>query len=497
MENIFQYYNHLGFFNPYFIENKLPYQFKSQISDILKFKKDRNVLNSASVANILTKGFIIGDNTLVRNIKKTPWLTKYGESGWDYYQEIRAQEKFIEKEIIVEEIFTLLKEELIEYIGEKKNVGILLSGGMDSRIVAGVLDFLIKKGILANINVTAYTWGDLTSRDVNYGRNIAHHLSWNWKHFNISAEDVMDNILTAAFKGCEYSPFHLHGMVKVSKEIGVDCVLAGSYGDSIGRGEYSGKKVLQLRDIRYNMTNNYGLIKDEIFTKCKIETDAEIHKYSKLFPQEKTYQQIEQDYQIHYMRRMLNPCMAVINEKIELYQLFTSPKIVSYIWSLHPKLRNNHLYHGILKKIDPKLSEIPWARTGLIFDRVSGVPQDNYLRSPVSNLYVKIFKDELFENIKTLVLSEPIKSLEIFNLNALKNAFSAMKYTIYKDNIELMSKMAWLASLALFVQKYDVQFDSSYKIGQRFADKFGGYKVYIENGKYSLITIYRQKLIRK
>ena len=497
MKELFKYYNRLGFFNPYYLEGNHPCNFQPQISDILKSKKDRNVLNSTSVANILTKGFIIGDNTLVHNIKKTPWLAKYGESGWDYYQEIRAQEKFIEKELIVEEIFTLLKEELIEYIGEKKNIGILLSGGMDSRIVAGVLDFLIKKGILVNINVTAYTWGDLKSRDVNYGRNIAHHLGWDWKHFNISAEDVMDNILTAAFKGCEYSPFHLHGMVKVSKEIGVDCVLAGSYGDSIGRGEYSGKKVLQLRDIRYNMTNNYGLIKDEIFTNSKIETDAEIDKYWNLFPQEKTYQQIEQDYQIHYMRRMLNPCMAVINEKIELYQLFTSPKIVNYIWTLHPKLRNNHLYHGILKKINPKLSEIPWARTGLIFDTVSGVPQDNFLRSPVSNLYVKIFKDDLFEHIKRLVLSEPIKSIEILNMNSLKNSFDSMKYPFFKDNIQLMAKMAWLASLSLFIEKYNVQFDNSYKIEQRFTHKFGDYKVYIENGKHSLKTIYRQKLIRK
>src|SRR5690606_28543901 len=106
--------------------------------------------------------------------------------------------------------------------------------------------------------------------------------------------------------GSEYSPIHLHAMPQLSvKKDEVDCFLAGSFGDSIGRAEYSGVKVKNLKKI-YAKSNNFSLIKKSLVDKYFDTSIAEIDRYHKLFPQEKKYMQYEQDYQLHYMRKMLN-----------------------------------------------------------------------------------------------------------------------------------------------------------------------------------------------
>src|SRR5690606_29984091 len=89
---------------------------------------------------------------------------------------------------------------------------------------------------------------------------------------------------------------------------------------------------------------------------------------------EKAYQKFEQDQQLHYMRRMLNPCMGIINKERPLYQVFTSPEVYSFVWSLSPDLRNDEVYKVMFQRYAPQLLEIPWARTGLIYPHTMGTP---------------------------------------------------------------------------------------------------------------------------
>ena len=495
MENIFQYYNHLGFFNPYYIENKLPYQFKPQISEVLKSKNDPNELDVTSIIGILSKGYIIGDRTLIKSVNKTPWFTKMVDDQWDSFDEIKFDEKNLDLSQIVDRLYHYLKEEVLEYIGTKKNIGVLLSGGMDSRMLAGVLDSLIKEGALTGVHIIAYTWGDLNCRDAVYSQKIAARLGWSWKHFDITAEDFINNIEMTAMRGSEYSPNHLHAMFKVRAEKDVDCILAASFGDSIGRGEYSGKSVLKLEDLRFNISNDLGFIKDKVYKKTVSAIDDDILRYWQRFPQQKKHQQIEQDYQIHYMRRCLNPCLSAINEKISVYQVFSSPKILKMIWSLDPAMRNNDIYKGLLKKFRTELGDIPWARTGLKFDDAEGVP-DNYLGSYERQIYSKIINEEIFDYIKGLVLSESIQSLEVFNDRTLKKIFKIMQSPFYTYNIGLEEKLTWLASLSLFVSEYNVQHQKAQQSEDSLRDLILSDSIVLENCKFSLKTLYRRKYLK-
>src|SRR5690606_34275073 len=135
------------------------------------------------------------------------------------------------KEIIASEdeialrFYNLLEEELIEYVKPHNNIGLLLTGGMDSRIVAVLLKNAIDSGKLADKNIYAYTWGHEESRDVIYASKIAEIYGWTWKHLIVDEKQLHENCQIAIENGCEYTPIHLHAMPQVARESHLDCVL--------------------------------------------------------------------------------------------------------------------------------------------------------------------------------------------------------------------------------------------------------------------------------
>lgn len=496
MDNLFRYYNHIGFHNPYYFLEGSEVNVANNISEILDVKDSNNYLDIASIISLISKGYIIGDKTLIRGVNKVSWMSKLENQKIKHYTNINFRNEVYDTETIGNRLFELLKQEIIEYIHNSKSIGVLLTGGMDSRIVAGVLDSIIKDNDLTGLRVIGLTWGDKNSRDVVYARKIADRLNWDWKHYDITSEDFFNNIFAAAERGSEYSPNHLHAMLKVREEKGLDCILAGSFGDSIGRGEYSGRTVLQLKDVRNGIDNTYGFLYDKYFKKFNNEIDKEVLFYWRNFPQLEQYQQIEQDYQIHYMRRMLNPCLSVINERIPLYQVFTNPNIVRYMWSLDPSIRNNNIYKNLLKRFTTDLSDIPWARTGLLFDEVKGRPLDTYKKTYHSFQYSNIINRQLYEPIKNLVLSENIERLEIFNIDTLKNIFRLMKTPFYKQNITLEQKLTWLASLSLFIDKYGVHNNFDFRIQNSLKERMNSKLIYKQNIVFYIKSIYRPLIMK-
>src|SRR5690606_40411595 len=98
----------------------------------------------------------------------------------------------------------------------RKSIGVLLSGGMDSRIVAGLLQEIKNEAGNPGFDVVAITWGLPSSRDVVYATRIAKLYNWEWKHYPVGLEQLEENIQVCAENGCEYSPIHLHEIGRAS-----------------------------------------------------------------------------------------------------------------------------------------------------------------------------------------------------------------------------------------------------------------------------------------
>ncbi len=85
---------------------------------------------------------------------------------------------------IAQELKSRLLDEAIGYLQGKSQVGILLSGGMDSRMLAGVIRELQLRGDWSG-QVIAFTWGVDGSRDVKYAQQITRMFSWGMGSFKV------------------------------------------------------------------------------------------------------------------------------------------------------------------------------------------------------------------------------------------------------------------------------------------------------------------------
>src|SRR5699024_2732399 len=148
----------------------------------------------------------------------------------------------------------LLLEELLEKLKGYDKVGIMLSGGLDSRIIAGLLK---KTEQIQGFEVIVYNWGMDGSRDVVYAKKIANLYNWKYKKLNLNPSVLKENFYHNLKIGCEISPIHLHNMWAVSKDKDSEVVISATFGDSIGRGLFSGKHVKEL--------NSEPIIKDYFY----------------------------------------------------------------------------------------------------------------------------------------------------------------------------------------------------------------------------------------
>jgi len=313
---------------------------------------------------------------------------------------------------------------------------------------------LIKTYKLEGLDVTGLTWGNEGSRDVVYAKEITKRLNWKWKHYTVTAKNLLDNITETAIHGCEYSPIHLHAIPQIRDDNqDLEVILAGSYGDSVGRGEYSGIKVRFIKPIFQNISNVCGIINQSIFNNSLKNIENDIKSYHEQFPEKESYMQNELDYQIHYMRRQLNSCMGLLSGKMEFHQIFTQPYVYGYMWSINPEKRNDLIYKYMFQEFKTKLNDIPWARTGIPYYNKKGKP-DPFQKKHHS--YVNLIHKVIFKEIKELILSEEINKLGVFNQTNLKFLLKLIKY-IPSNNLFYLEKIIWIASIAKMVKIYNIQ----------------------------------------
>jgi asparagine synthase (glutamine-hydrolysing) len=443
MNNLFNYASHLGFNNPYYFIKEQKIVVDTSFDSIIHKTNSNNTINLKSLLSLFNNYYFLADNCTINEVKRAPWMgvPNQDSSEWNFHNVPRHGKKIIDEKVVADILFNLLCEEITQYVGKSKSVGILLSGGMDSRMVAGCLNHLIIENKINVNRIVAYTWGNVDSRDHIYAKRLADDLNWEFKSFQIGAEEMWENFMVSGVRGCEYSGLHLHALKQIADTNNVEVILAGSYGDSVGRAEYSGIKVDKLTPIGQKINNKAGLLSSKVFKESKALLLEDINKYHDIFKKEKPYQINEIDKQLHYMRRMLNPCMEVINDVTPLFQIFTSPKVFAYMWSLDVSVRNDKVYYYMLKKFPDKISEVPWARTGKRFMHDEDIADGHKKQH---HNYSEIIQFELHDKILSYVVGNQAY-LSHVNIKSFKVIMSEIK-RFPKYNFDYLEIVCWMVS---------------------------------------------------
>lgn len=399
----------------------------------------------AAILSMTSFSFVCGDRTLLNEIKRKPWLSSIQNDGTVSLHKIPPHDTFSKKnETIASEFTALLREEIILACENRDEVYILLSGGMDSRIVAAIAAGAAKDGAI-NAKLTAVTWGLQDSRDVFYGKAAAELLGMTWKHLDLSPADVLQNIELSSTKlGCLVSGLHLHRMSWFRNVDKNALVLAGSYGDSIGRAEYSGKHLLNLNLLK--PVNRYGLIKNDALAYAMLGVQSDLMALRERGQGKSQYVLCDYEMQGHYMRGMINQAMSVINNYCSVYQVFTSQKVFSYIWSIHPSLRTDNVYAQMLETLNPQLARLPWARTNKALSGPTvGAKSDLCGRY---HRYEDWVGGELYERLMSYIDFQKLRDVGVFsipNLQALCNDIRKRTSDSAKYN-----HFVWLVGLCQF-----------------------------------------------
>ena len=213
---------------------------------------DRIEVDPAGLASMLSFGFHLGDLTLLRDIRCLPnardlqyrastdeltlgtyWTYPYGEL--EPWRGTEAE--------LGEALHDHLKRALKRRMNGVNKVLLPISGGLDSRTMAGLL---ANSGFSGE--VLAYSYGQASSRDARYGRAIARKLGY--RHVTIPTPDdfVTRHLKEAAwFFDAEWSAelnwgarfSHLHPSLGDTKD---HLVLSGMFGDLIlGEGAFVGE----------------------------------------------------------------------------------------------------------------------------------------------------------------------------------------------------------------------------------------------------------------
>ena len=446
----------LGGVYPYY-NLEAPESFTLNFSEIISYRKINNLaieLDQTALVNKMCLPFLIGDRTLIQGVAKTPWLSEYKVNGqWQPHHLPKHGNLIPDKDTFTLKLKNSLVDEARDYIKGKKNIGILLSGGMDSRVLAGVIREL-QLTERKEINVVCLTWGASDSRDVVYAQRIAKQFGWDAIHYHLSPETLLRNIKFAGMHGAEFSAFHLHAMEDVANTPDLDAILAGSYGDSVGRAEFSGSHVTKLKPVLPKILDKYGVLNSSSLQTAKRELRNNVIDSAHILQSTSVLRKREIEQEMHYMRRMLQACMQTIAIKTPVYQLFTSPDVFGLMWGLDPEVRNNDWYTLLLQQLPGELLNIPWARNGKLYHQQDKPALDNLSKS--YHQYGKWLRGNLKEEVLNRLNSDAIRNLSIFNDKGLDRLIKNWEKANTTGINSFDESVAWLCSLHDMIEVYDI-----------------------------------------
>jgi asparagine synthase (glutamine-hydrolysing) len=432
----------------------------SRFDEAIAYLPEKNrLLDPVGLLSLLQFGYLCGDRTLVQGLTRLPLHSSIDSQGViTRRQQIPHSCRQILPEVAAKELLDLLTDEISEVVDGESHVAILLSGGLDSRITAGLLR---KQQVKQGFDVTAITWGFKNSRDWVYSERICD--IYNWQHVNIpiTPSTVWQNIQRAVHRlGAEVAGPHLHAIADVPGYLPRNTlVLASSYGDSIGRSSYSGVHVKDLLPTRIH--NPDGLFYHYWYTRCRNDLVVDVSTPETGGETCSRQQGYEIALQENYMRRMINEIMQLFADDFRFYQTFTSDPVVRYMWSIDPRLRGDRTYEIMIPMIDHEIARIPWQKTNQALVDDAWLPQVQCLSG--FHHYPTWIHTDLREEIEPFITSNAIDVLPF--INADHGRFLWKRFKRLKSSDLLVRPMSWkfvlLVQVMMLVTDYSITCDTA------------------------------------
>jgi len=425
----------------------------TRLKDLLNLTGIEKQIDTIALSQFALFNYFLGSRTFIKGVHRlAPGTVLKWENGkitheryWDAGNIIK-EEPLPENESI-EKIASLFLQVVSEWVLGHKKIGILLSGGYDSR---AILACLFKLGIKGY----AYTWDNPAVRETGIAQRLSKETGFKLKFlpFYPSAE-ATENLIYEVGEITEFNfpLFHI-GRYNAIKQISdrLDIIFSGQ-GELIRitpvPNDYISETTLN------NIYRNSDRKKiDHFFSLQEDDKSFQEFAYRHLSPVEQLtcfllYNAYRDDYGIlRYGESSLIPVVMPFFDGRIIELLLKSPYSIARLkfWkkSILFTLRNRQIYYRIISKLAPKLLEIPLDRGypqkydssywGLVMTGIGGIKNSIFLkrRKPkeiapwckfISNLLSQNFtinrpyynKNKIMESLKRYPQWSPQESYEL------------------------------------------------------------------------------------
>ena len=407
-------------------------------------------LDPVSVLSLINFSHITGDRTLVKGVSRIPWHSDLHEDGtMTRHPPISHGSVKMDEDAVAEKIIEYMGAQLSNILSKHRTVWLGLSGGYDSRVVAGVL----RKVATEDNEIKVLNWGAENTRDTVYARRIAEHYQWEYVYIPISPSTIR-SLMTYTVRqgGSEFSPFD-YNPLEITPEISdriakEDAILFAHYGDTIGRGESLGRHI--SKNNPKAIANPYLLFNTRCykdFCRALGYDRSQAWAMDQSGNAEKLVARNELCHEENFLRRVLTKNFPFCNK----YDPFANVELVEFIYSLSAECRNDIIYERTLKKLDDFLYDLPWARTGFSFSgrkESDGSVKENF--SPMTK-DILAYHDEISDRL----LNGQLVNANILNRGALEQLFS-----MWCSDADLPLLISRLNGIELLISEYNLLVES-------------------------------------
>lgn len=357
--------------------------FASQAKAIIRHEDYYVESDEEAIADFMMLGYSLSEKTLFKNIKLLPYgsiltcnnkkvkIDKY----WDYsFGNERTSSRAIN--YYVDEYFRVLKKVMIRQVAGKRNIALPISGGLDSRTMAGMLD-----AIQFNGNVSTFSYGKGNCFDVVYGSRIANKLGYSHKHIPVEGAYLKDNAkrfvwLTEGTVNCLNSHMLLPHELIVNENS--DAVITGFLGDTVGGEPIAGVKPYQQNLDEQVFLRTIFELQIDIMTENDISVYFKPHIFNKL--KGKTFETFSTNYweapsDIRYFkgiyaelvgrqRRYTTFNIYAFEDLTEVLSPFADAEFVEFALQIPEEFAiTRQVQKEMIVKYLPKVASVAWNKT--------------------------------------------------------------------------------------------------------------------------------------
>lgn len=396
----------------YYTNNNGYLLFGSEIKAILQDNTFKRIVDDRSVTEFFYFGYILGNKTFFQGIELLPpasIMTYIGgqmsiKQYWDFdFNRIYSD---YPENYYIEKLSTLMPQIVNKYMKGNHKIGVLLSGGLDSRTIMASID-------KSHYPMHTFTYGKMNCNDAKFAKMISDKLGTIHHYYELKPEDFITHVenvvyMTEGMLNVFYSNFLLSDTLENMSGY-TDVVLHGWIGDSTMGDFLNLEHLINVQDdinifkrlyeplsvdLKDLFNENYYQIVEKNLDLSK-DYISQIGKKVELPANRLIYYNLRER-----QRRLISVGFIYMRNFLESRTPFSDYEYIDLNLNIHPTFKfNKKLYKKMILAAFPQLKDIPYGATGFpLYKSNFQIKTLQLGRQTLNKITKKIFRLRLFND---------------------------------------------------------------------------------------------------